>query len=141
MTTSTRPQPPIGSYLQQLVDRVRERYAGHPDVMELADQTERQVSSLLRQLDEEREIFPSPGVFLSESTRGGRSFRKIAELGELPDPVGYAAFERHHRVIAQAIVAAREERRDLGNGVVLGLSAADMTDRILRAVAEAEGVR
>ena len=63
---------------------------------------------LHEELDAERRSFPGDGVFLSQTTRGGWSYTKIAELDE-PDPAGLARVARHTDLIARAILRVREQ--------------------------------
>ena len=109
---------------------------------------ERNVASLDRALDQERQIFPAEGVFMV--TGDGRSWSKIAELGEIPEPVAFARFARHIDAIAGAIVQVRASieveaeppdatlrwtdpsARDYAEAIVRAVYAADMSATIAR---------
>lgn len=67
------------------------------------------IETLLRQLDDERQMFPSEGVF-EVHHGGGKSYMRIAKLGEIPDPIRFASVARHIGTIAEAIIQARDEQ-------------------------------
>lgn len=91
--------------------------------------------TLVRELDRERQVMPSEGVWLVEHHAGGKASMRIAKLGELPDPVAFAAFSRHTQAIAAAIVGVWE-----GHDESWGCSAMDLAEGIVRKLAEKEGV-
>ena len=96
----------------------------------------RNVESLLRELDKERNIMPSEGVFLVEHHGASKGYMRIAKLGELPDPLAFAAIARHQQAIAQAIVETWQNHNESW-----GASARDLAEGIVRALAREEGQR
>lgn len=72
----------------------------------LSKRIERQYNSineLQRQLDAEKEVFPSDGVWLVSGDT--KEQMQISALGALPDPMSYAALARHRNTIARALSA------------------------------------
>lgn len=64
----------------------------------------RKVGRRYREVGPEFSGWPAPGVWLVQDGPGGKRSSLIAKLGELPDPVDFAAFASHIEVIANAIV-------------------------------------
>lgn len=75
------------------------------DALSEIERLQANVAALDRALDEERQTFPAEGVFLV--TGQGRSYQRIAKLGEIPEPVTFAAIARWQDAIAGAIVKVR----------------------------------
>lgn len=69
----------------------------------------RQVEHLIEELDRERKLFPSDGVWLVESEDSGARSMRIAQLGEVPDPIALASIARHSDAIVRAVNRVRPE--------------------------------
>jgi hypothetical protein len=82
---------------------------------------------LERELDRERGLFPSDGVWLVTGERGDS--QRIAKLGEVPDPIAFAAIARHRDAIAAAVTRSWREYSDRGSQAPI-----DVADAILRAL-------
>lgn len=94
-----------------------------------AAELEHRLARCHAELRRERQVFPSAGVWLVEELRGGRSECRIAQLGELPDPLAFAALARHRDAIAGAIAGCWQVYRERGRQAPL-----EVADAILRAL-------
>lgn len=88
------------------------------------------VSVLEKELDRERGLFPSDGVWLV--TDGRRNSQRIAKIGEVPDPIAFAALARHRDAISGAVSRSWSAYQDSGSQAPI-----DVADAILRDVLRA----
>jgi uncharacterized protein YhaN len=96
-----------------------------------AERRRANVSVLEKELNRERGLFPSDGVWLV--TDGRRNSQRIAKLGEVPDPIAFAAIARHRDAIAAAVSRSWQQYSERGSQAPI-----DVADAILRALDSAK---